>query len=98
MPLYHFNLMAGVTRVLDPRGTYLSDDDAARRYAEQLVRGQLVQGLKWSIEVITENGDFVDMVEPLEGHHALKSQGLAAWARLASAAARAAAALGGSVP
>ena len=73
MPLYHFNLMAGVTRVLDPRGTYLPDDDAARRYAEQLVRGQLVQGLKWSIEVITENVDFVDMVEPLEAHHALKS-------------------------
>ena len=64
MPLYHFNLMAGVTRVLDPRGTYLSDDDAARRYAEQLVRGQLVRG-QWSIEVITETGNFVDMVEPL---------------------------------
>jgi hypothetical protein len=64
MPLYHFNLMAGVTRVLDPRGTYLPDDDAARCYAEQLVRGQLVRG-QWSIEVITETGNFVDMVEPL---------------------------------
>jgi hypothetical protein len=72
MPLYHFNLMAGVTRVLDPRGTSLPDDDAARRYAEQLVLGQ-VQGLTWSIEVITENGDFVGMVEPLAGNHALKS-------------------------
>jgi hypothetical protein len=72
MPLYHFNLMAGVTRVLDPRGTHLPDDDAARRYAEQLVRAQ-VRGLTWSIEVITENGGFVDMVEPLEGNHALKS-------------------------
>jgi hypothetical protein len=51
MPLYHFNLMAGVTRVLDPRGTYLPDDDAARRYAKQLVRAQLVQGPQWSIEV-----------------------------------------------
>jgi Domain of unknown function (DUF6894) len=65
MPVYHFNLMAGVTRVLDPRGTYLPDDDAARRYAKQLVRAQLVQGPQWSIEVITENGDFVDMVAPL---------------------------------
>jgi hypothetical protein len=72
MPMYHFNLMAGVTRVLDPRGTYLADDEAARRYAEQLVRGQLVRD-QWSIEVITENGDFVDMVEPLGGNHALKS-------------------------
>ena len=72
MPLYHFNLMAGVTRVLDPRGTYLPDDDAARRYAEQLVRGQ-VRGLTWSIEVITENGDFVDLVEPQKGNHALNS-------------------------
>ena len=54
MPVYHFNLMAGVTRVLDPRGTYLPDDVAARRYAEQLVRGQLVQDLQWSIEVITK--------------------------------------------
>jgi hypothetical protein len=59
MPLYHFNLMAGVTRVLDPRGTYLPDDDAARRHATQLARG-----LKWSIEVIAENGDFVDTFEP----------------------------------
>jgi hypothetical protein len=66
MPVYHFNLMAGVTRVLDPRGTYLPDDDAARRYADQLVRAQLVQGPQWSIEVITENGDFVDTVEPPE--------------------------------
>jgi hypothetical protein len=73
MPVYHFNLMAGVTRVLDPRGTYLPDDDAARRYAKQLVRGQLVQDLKWSIEVVAENGDFVDMVEPPEGNHPLKS-------------------------
>ena len=73
MPVYHFNLMAGVTRVLDPTGTYLPDDVAARRYAEQLVRGQLVQDLQWSIEVITENGDFVDTVEPSEGNHPLKS-------------------------
>jgi hypothetical protein len=73
MPMYHFNLMAGVTRVLDPRGTYLPDDDAARRYAEQLVRGQLVQDFQWSIEVTAENGDFVDTVEPPEGTHPLKS-------------------------
>jgi hypothetical protein len=59
MPLYHFNLMAGVTRVLDPRGTHLPDDDAARRHATQLARD-----LKWSIEVIAENGDFVDTFEP----------------------------------
>jgi hypothetical protein len=59
MPLYHFNLMAGLTRVLDPRGTYLPDDDAARRHAAQLARS-----LKWSIEVIAENGDFVGMFEP----------------------------------
>ena len=72
MPVYHFNLMAGVTRVLDPRGTYLPDDEAALRYADQLVRGQLVRG-QWSIEVITENGDFVDTVEPPEGNHSLKS-------------------------
>jgi hypothetical protein len=73
MPQYHFNLKAGVTRVLDPRGTYLPNDDAARRYAEQLVRGQLVRG-QWSIEVITENGDFVDMVRATwKEHHALKS-------------------------
>jgi uncharacterized protein DUF6894 len=56
--------MAGVPRLLDPRGTYLPDDEAARRHAEQLARGQLVQGLKWSIEVISENGDVVDIVEP----------------------------------
>jgi hypothetical protein len=73
MPMYHFNLMAGVTRVLDPSGTYLPDDDAARRYAEQLVRGQLIQELQCSIEVIAENGDFVDMVEPLERSRPLKS-------------------------
>ena len=73
MTLYHFNLIAGVTRVLDPRGTYLPDDDAARRYAEQLVRGQLVQDPQWSIEVITENGDFVDTVEPPEGNRPLKN-------------------------
>ena len=65
MPLYHFNLIAGVTRVLDSRGTYLPDDEAARRYAKQLVRAQLVEGPQWSIEVITEKGDFVDMVAPL---------------------------------
>ena len=59
--------------MLDPRGTYLPDDVAARRYAEQLVRGQLVQDLQWSIEVITENGDFVDTVEPSEGTHPLRS-------------------------
>jgi hypothetical protein len=47
--------------------------DQSRRYAEQLVRGQLVQDLQWSIEVITENGDFVDTVEPPEGNHPLKS-------------------------
>ena len=35
------------------RGTYLLDDDAARRYAKRLVRAQLVQGPQWSIEVIT---------------------------------------------
>jgi hypothetical protein len=64
MPLYHFNLMAGVTRVFDPRGTHLPDDDAARRHAEQLLCGQLVGGLKWSIEVISENGDVMDIVEP----------------------------------
>jgi Domain of unknown function (DUF6894) len=65
MPVYHFNLMAGVPRLLDPRGTYLPDDDAAWRHAEQLLRGQLVGGLKWSIEVISENGNVVDIVEPL---------------------------------
>jgi hypothetical protein len=64
MPVYHFNLMAGVPRLLDPRGTYLPDDDAARRHAEQLMRGQQVQGFKWSIEVISENGEVVDIVEP----------------------------------
>jgi hypothetical protein len=64
MPVYHFNLMAGVPRLLDPRGTYLPDDDAARRHGEQLVRRQLVQGLKWSVEVISENGGVVDIVEP----------------------------------
>jgi hypothetical protein len=64
MPLYHFNLMAGVPRLLDPMGTYLPDDEAARRHAEELARGQLVQGLKWSIEVISENGNVVDIVEP----------------------------------
>ena len=44
MPVYHFNLMAGVPRLLDPRGTHLPDDDAARRHADQLVRGQLAPG------------------------------------------------------
>jgi hypothetical protein len=63
MPLYHFNLMAGVPRLLDPRGTYLPDDEAARHHAEQIARGQLVQA---SIEVISENGDVVDIVEPPE--------------------------------
>ena len=65
MPLYHFNLMAGINKGTLSRGTYLPDDDAARRYAKQLVRAQLVEGPQWSIEVITENGDFVDMVAPL---------------------------------
>ena len=51
-------------RLLDPRGTYLPDDDAARRHAEQLMRGLQVQGLNWSIEVISENGDLVDIVRP----------------------------------
>jgi len=69
MPLYHFNLMAGIPRLLDPRGTYLPDDDAARRHAEQLARGQLVHGLKWSIEVISENGNVVEIVEPSGGNH-----------------------------
>jgi hypothetical protein len=64
MPVYHFNLMAGVPRLLDPRGTYLPDDNAARRHAEQLARGQSAQGLEWSIEVISEKGDVVDVVEP----------------------------------
>jgi hypothetical protein len=63
MPVYHFNLMAGVPRLLDPRGTYLPDDNAARRYAEGLARGQSAQGLQWSIEVISERGD-VDIVDP----------------------------------
>jgi hypothetical protein len=69
MPLYHFNLMAGVPRLLDPRGMYLPDDDAARRHAAQQGLVQLFQGLKWSIEIIAENGEFVDMVEPLEKTH-----------------------------
>jgi hypothetical protein len=64
MPIYHFNLMAGVPRLLDPRGTYLPDDHAARQHAKQLARGQLAQGLQWSIEVISEKGDVVDIVEP----------------------------------
>ena len=64
MPVYHFNLMAGVPRLLDPRGTHLPDDDAARRHADQLVRGQLAQGLQWSVEVISETGEVVDIVAP----------------------------------
>jgi hypothetical protein len=64
MPVYHFNLMAGVPRLLDPRGTYLPDDNAARRYAQGLARSQSAQGLQWSIEVISEKGDVVDIVEP----------------------------------
>jgi hypothetical protein len=64
MPVYHFNLMAGVPRLLDPRGTYLPDDDAARWHAKQLARVQLAQGLQWSIEVISEKGEVVDIVEP----------------------------------
>ena len=64
MRVYHFNFMAGVPRLLDPRGTYLPDDDAARRHAEQLMRGLQVQGLNWSIEVISEDGDLVDIVRP----------------------------------
>lgn len=72
MRVYHFNFMAGVPRLLDPRGMYLPDNNAARRHAQQLVRAQLVQGPQWSIEVITENGDFVDIVEPT-GNHGLKN-------------------------
>jgi hypothetical protein len=64
MPMYHFNLMAGVPRLVDPRGKYLPNDDAARQHAKQLVRSQSAQGLQWSIEVISEKGDVVDIVEP----------------------------------
>jgi hypothetical protein len=71
MPLYHFNLLAGIPRLLDPRGMYLPDDDAARRHAAQQVRVQLLQDLKWSIEVISENGDVVDIVEPSGRHKTL---------------------------
>jgi hypothetical protein len=71
MPVYHFNLVAGVPRLLDPRGTYLPDDDAARRHAEGLARGQSSRGLKWSIEVISENGDVVDIIKPPRGNTAL---------------------------
>jgi Domain of unknown function (DUF6894) len=59
MPVYHFNLIVGVTRVLDPRGIYLPDDDAARWHAIQLARN-----LNGSVEVIAENGDCVDTFEP----------------------------------
>jgi hypothetical protein len=52
--------MAGVPRLLDPTGTYLPDDDAARQHAS----GQSAQGLQWSIEVISEKGEVVDIVEP----------------------------------
>ena len=62
MAVYQFNLVDGVTRLLDPKGTELPDDDAALHYALKLARG--FTWVRWSVHVIAEHGELVGCVDP----------------------------------
>jgi hypothetical protein len=64
MPAYHFNLVDGAVRLLDPKGVDLPDDAAAMHYAAQLARG--FKWIQWSVHVTAENGDVVGCVDRRE--------------------------------